>query len=434
LIEAHQNRSTENGRSQQFYHFTADQLRRVRLTLTRHQYECSLPQDDAILSGQLTIWEPLYQAIVGEFTNTSDAGIFSGDRNTRQGTQHYSAMALTIRAFLPFACRYIPALDIAIFSLLTMYYGRLHANAGLVSLARSSYIAALSQFRQDLPKARAGPTGTPHIHQALCCTSIALCCFEHLEEVTTSGFGYAAHLNGALRLLQSCGSAMVRDLPGFRLLLKGFRMIALHNSIQRRQSTFLSDQEWNLGIFDKDDSTMQDSLITLAFEVPGLLESVDHLQASMDSSPAPSRNAIVLLEKIHSLRSRLQSWLQELESSVEGDLFWPLNQPEVDGVQFVDPECKPEHRGSLQQLTFASGTIAGLLTHYWCSELSLYTAETVVHRHLQAGELGGSDRGTSSRADKTAQHILEAQAYLTSCLEGTLSMQLVVGTVERYFA
>jgi hypothetical protein len=66
------------------------------LILTSHQYECSLPQDDAILSGQLTVWEPLYQAIVGEFTNTSDAGIFSGDRNTRQGTKHYSAMALTI--------------------------------------------------------------------------------------------------------------------------------------------------------------------------------------------------------------------------------------------------------------------------------------------------------------------------------------------------
>jgi hypothetical protein len=148
------------------------------LILTSHQYECSLPQDDAILSGQLTVWEPLYQAIVGEFTNTSDAGIFSGDRNTRQGTKHYSAMALTIRAFLPFACKYIPALDIAIFSLLTMYYGRLHANAGLVSLARSSYIAALSQFRQDLPKARVGPTGTRHIHQALCCTSIALCCLS----------------------------------------------------------------------------------------------------------------------------------------------------------------------------------------------------------------------------------------------------------------
>jgi hypothetical protein len=125
---------------------------------------------------------------------------------------------------------------------------------------------------------------------------------EHLEEVTTSGFGYAAHLNGALRLLQSCGSAMVRDLPGFRLLLKGFRMIALHNSIQRRRSTFLSDQEWNHAIFDKDDSTMQDSLITLAFEVPGLLESVDHLQASMDGSTD-------IVSDNHS-RKEISPWLQ----------------------------------------------------------------------------------------------------------------------------
>jgi hypothetical protein len=315
-----------------------------------------------------------------------------------------------------------------------MYYGRLRANAGLVSLARSSYITALSEFRQNLPKVRVGPTGTPHIHQALCCTSIALCCFEHLEEVTTLGFGYAAYLNGALQLLQSYGSAMVRNSPGFRLLLKGFRMIALQNSIQRRGSTFLSDQEWNQGIFDGDNSTTQDSLITLGFEVPGLLESVDQLQTSIDSSSASSGNATVLLEEIHSLHSRLQLWLQELESSIEGDLFWPLDQPKVSRLRFVNSECEPERQSNLQQLTFASGTIAGLLTHYWCFKLSLFTAETVVHRHIQAKDIGGSDRGRASRADKAAQHILEAQEYLTKCLEGTIFMQLVVGTVERYFA
>jgi hypothetical protein len=54
LIEAHQDRSTENGRSQQFYQFTTNQLQGVRLTLTRHQYERSLPRDVAIVFGKLT--------------------------------------------------------------------------------------------------------------------------------------------------------------------------------------------------------------------------------------------------------------------------------------------------------------------------------------------------------------------------------------------
>lgn len=343
-------------------------------------------------------------------------------------------MALTIRALLPFACKYIPALDMAIFSLLAMYYGRLHANAGLVKLARSSYTATLSEFLRLLPKVTATSAGNSYIGHALCRTSIALCCLEHLDEIGTSGVGYAAHFDGALQLLQSCGSAMVQDLPGSRLLLKGFRSTAVHISVQRRQPTFLSEHEWNQQMFDTADSTVQDRLVTMALEVPGILELVDDFHASTSTSSGSSESATALLERIHSLKARFHSWLTELDASVEGDLYWVSGQRGFETPRSVDTECQPKVRSSHQQLDFATGTIAGLLAHYWSFELNLLTAESLVQTSVQTKNSTGSVVDTSARADKTAQYILEAQPYLTSCLEGTICMQLVMGTAKRYFA
>jgi hypothetical protein len=433
LIEAHQNRSVDNGRSERFYQFSVNQLQEIRSTLVHHQYVSPLPGDVTLLSARPTLWEPLYQAVIREFTNTSESGIFSGDRNTRPGTKHYSAMAQTIRALLPFALKYIPALDIAIFSLLTMYYGRLRADAGLVSLARTSYVATLSEFGRYISKTRDGATETHHLRRALCCTSIALCCFEHLDEVATVGSGYRAHLNGALQLLQSCGPAMARELPSFRLLLKGFRTIALHNSIKCRRSTFLSEQDWNHNIFGEADATIQDQLITMAMRLPGLLESVDSLQMSSRNSLVSPDIAPTLFRQIQSLRHELQSWSERFESTIEGDLFWPSSQPGIGSLRFVDPECIPERWSNLQQLTFASGTIAGLLSHYWCFELNLLSAEAIAQRFLTAEDKDTRNSSLTSQADKSVQHILEAQPYLTTCLEGTICMQLVMDTVKGYF-
>jgi hypothetical protein len=343
-------------------------------------------------------------------------------------------MALTIRALLPLAAKYVPVLDIAIFSLLAIYYGRLHANSGLVHLARSAYVATLSEFRRYLLKATVVSARTSHALKALCCTSIALCCFEHLDEVATLGFGYIAHFDGALRLLQSCGSTMVQNSPGLKSLLKGFRLIALHISIQRRRSTFLSKSAWNQEIFDGVDSTVRDRLITMAFEIPELLEQTDNLKTSVSLVSSSSVNAIALLSKIRSLQARFRSWLDELNGSIEGDLFWPLSKQGIGAQHFLDNECKPNKQNDLQQLNFASATIAGMLAHYWSFKLIILVAEAEVQNSLEAKGAASSAAFKSTKTDETVQHILEAQPYLTSCLEGTICMQLVMGHVENYFA
>ena len=126
----------------------------------------------------------MYRAIVDKYDDSRSRAIFSGDRNSTRGTKHYSAMAFNIRALLPFAIKYIPVLDIAVFSLLVMYYGRLHSDARLIHIARSGYTAAISQFRQNLHTAIPGAARATYV--ARFCTSVALCCFEQLDEIATS--------------------------------------------------------------------------------------------------------------------------------------------------------------------------------------------------------------------------------------------------------
>lgn len=443
MSQAYQSRSTESGRSQLFYGLSVAQLQRTRSSFLRHEFKSSLRPDEALLSGRLALWEPLYQAIAAEFRDSCSPGIFSGDRNVLQGTRHYSSMALTIRALLPFASKFIPVLDTAIFSLLVMYYGRLHANAGLVDLARSGYTVTIAQFRRYLHTATPGATGALNISRAMFCTSVALCCFEQLDEVAAIGFGYTAHLNGALQLLQSCGPNAVQDFPEVKPVLNAFRTIAAHDSIQRRRATYLSESEWNQEIFEGDGWTARDHLMSLAMRIPALLESVDKLQMGLCGNSSLYDRATTLLRDLHELQAMFQSWMDGVACSIRDDLFWPSVHPKVGWSQVVDAECKPKHRSSLQQLSFPNGSIAGLLVHYWSFQLELFAAEDILQRHVQtsgaddgarSGSATGESQTISRKADETAQLIMEAQPYLTSCLEGIIGLQLPMESVKRHFA
>jgi hypothetical protein len=434
LSEAYRSRSTESERSQQFYESSVAHLQKMRLALLRYEFKSSLPRDDELLSGRLFLWKPLYQAIIDEFDDTRSLAIFSGDRNIMQGSKLYSSMALNIRALLPFAAKCILVLDMALFSLLVMYYGRLHANTRLVDLARSGYTAAISQYRRYLYTANFEAIGTTRMSSALFCTSVALCCFEQLDEITASGFGYTAHMDGALRLLQSCGSNITKDFPEISPVLRGFKRISVHVSIQRRQATFLSDPLWNQQLSLDDTAYPRDRLTSLAFEIPGLLDAIDRTQKSACRNPKLPSGTELLLQRIRKLQAKLQSWLAEVKNSIECDLFWTSGANTANRPQMVDSECSPKHQSSLQQLSFANGSVAGLLVHYWSFCLELLMAEDTLQQCLEASGQDCGAQNVSLKANETAQLIMEAHPYLTSCFEGVIGLQLPMETVNRYFA
>ena len=89
-----------------------------------------------------------YSSLVTAFgTNSGEDGMFTGDRVN--GTD-YSSIALCIRSLLPLAFCAGPLLDAAIFSLLTVYMGRLTADSRLLELSQSAYTAAVGRYRYKL--------------------------------------------------------------------------------------------------------------------------------------------------------------------------------------------------------------------------------------------------------------------------------------------
>lgn len=62
----------------------------------------------------------------------------------------YSSVALCIRSLLPLAFSAAPVLDAAIFSLLTVYLGRLTTDSRLVDLSQSAYTIAVGKYRHKL--------------------------------------------------------------------------------------------------------------------------------------------------------------------------------------------------------------------------------------------------------------------------------------------
>lgn len=403
----------------------------MHLSAARSEATSTLHRNDSILSGRLCLWEPLYRSIIQEFQSTSTSGIFSGDRNTMAGTQHYSSVAISIRALLPFACRSTPVADTAIFSLLTMYYGRLYGNTGLVNLAQSSYTVALGELGRYLPQAT---SRNPHICSVLLCASVALSVFENICKVSAFGPAHMTHLEGSLQLLQTCGQAIVRNSPALKLLIGGLRTSAAYASIQRRQSGILSQPEWNRLFLCGTKATARDRLIAMAFAVPPLLELVDKVHLASDVSFRSPASINVLLHDIRNLQGKFQSWMEYVSQSVEGELFWPSSRPVISSTQHIDSECRPKHQSSLQQLSFISGTIAGLLVQCWSFQLELLTAEATLQNLTHHNTALDPAKSARQRADEVAQLIMESQPYLASCFEGLLCLELPMETVRRYLA
>ena len=111
-----------------------------------HQTTLSLLESNAAFATKPTHF--FYSTLLAAFkTNSRQDGMFTGDRVN--GTD-YSSIALSIRSLLPLAFSAGQVLDDAIFSLLTVYLGRLTADRRLLELSHSAYTAAVGRYRYKL--------------------------------------------------------------------------------------------------------------------------------------------------------------------------------------------------------------------------------------------------------------------------------------------
>jgi hypothetical protein len=439
------------GSLNEFYRVTIENVHTIRSWVARHEFRSLLPESSATSIIVTHLAKSTFSALLADFKPGRATGIFGADRVTLPTLVHYSNVAICIRALIPLATISVPLLDYTIFSLLALYYGRLHGNAGLVELARSSYTFALRHYSQQLEHCMGLPrSDRPVKFQILICASIALQVFEHLDNVDVHGVGHLAHVDGALSMLEEFGATSVQTSTGMRRIFSGFRGIVMYAAIERRTTSYLAEHGWLHVPYRGVTKTSRDRLNDLGLQVPVHLQSADEIKTKdrieRTTSGLVVDQSLQRLNEISSLQRELDKWLHNLKIDTNGPLYWPSLDPPAEATIEMDLECQPKYSNNHHGLVFSCGPIAGLLTQFWCLQLELLLTsielEEIALRYFdeERAESPSARLATQRRleqdrndAEQIAKLILQAEPRLSSCFEGLICIQAPLRTLSRYF-
>lgn len=296
-----------------------------------------------------------------------EGGIFGGDQVEGTGTKHYSNIATCIRALIPLSSLRVLALDHSLLSLLSLYYGRLNADLGLVDFAHLDYTIALGQYSRVLEQfSSKKPKVSTKAYQIFACISIALQMFKFLTGVETESAEDQSHMKDVLTDLQCCGPHFLQMSPEMRNAFCGLRGPAAFLAIEQREGTFLADPDWLTVPFENVGKSMRDQLNDLALQVPSLLECSDTFAAGIAnrSSPQYVECGRRLLMRVANLQQRLAEWLDAFKTTTSEPLYWSRSLPVTYAKDGYDIEWMPRHT-DLHQFRFLSAPVAGLPVHYW---------------------------------------------------------------------
>ncbi|KFZ02656.1 hypothetical protein V500_00046 [Pseudogymnoascus sp. VKM F-4518 (FW-2643)] len=427
LSQAYQHRVAILEHSRQFFDTTMLWIRYLRGLLAERQWSSSLALDQNVRPSYKTSHELVYQALLNDF-RPKNQGIFSGDRIEGTGTKHYSNIATCVRALLPLSSLSIPTLDLSLLSLLSLYYGSLHGDAGLEEFAYSSYTIALGQYSHLL---------TRFLSKDAKVSAAA----------ATQSAEYRPHMQGALAALQASGPQPLLTSCGMQKAFCGLRGAAVFTAIEQREQTFFAEPDW-LGIpFEHVNKSTRDHLTDLGVHIPNLLQCFDILSASTTTgyTALHFETGMSLLTQITDLEQKLEGWLSALETTTSEPLYWPRNLPTTHDRKHHDAECVPKYSNKFHQLVFHSGPVAGLLVHYWSFRLQLGITSIklqqsllshvsqVPERAIFQEKLSQNLQREQALADDTAQLILGAEPSLSSCFEGFVCLQPPLRIVTNYF-
>nr|POE56354.1 hypothetical protein CFP56_50898 [Quercus suber] len=447
LSQAYRDRSDEIVHTKKFCQATFSHVENLRTLLAQHQLRSSLMRNPAVHSTTDAPLFQTYRALLHEFEpRNGPIGIFSADRINASGSKHYSTVALCIRSLLPLASLGIEILDISLFSLLCMYYGRLHADVGLVELSLSLYTDTLQQFHGRLRNVISNTNIGLVPRQDLMCASLALVFFEIIAEIDVYGPGHVAHFDAAMNFLQHCGPSNSQSSPVSQLLSRILTDISINIDIHRRVPSFLREPEWLTVTSDAQASSMKAQLFRIGSGIPYLLMSADILHLDLHSARLTQErfavDALALLEEFAAVKSKFDAWHHDLHKSGQEPLYWSRSQPIVQPVDLKDDECTPKYKNSFHQLSFRSGPDAGLLVQSWAFQLELTMTSTDLQEALLKEDILMSERPQIKAAiskarvaaGQMAQLILEAEPYLSSCFEGLICLQSPLKVTKRFFA
>lgn len=200
--------------------------------------------------------------------------------------------------------------------------------------------------------------------------------------------------------------------------------------------------EWLHVPFQGTEKTRVERLHDLALELPDLLERTDTI-AALSLVGELDEDIKTLVAEYVDLKNRLLLWLEDFEAEEGGQIYWlPISDAEREQPSpEPDPICVPSFPDQSFVLRFPSGPKAGLLCHYWSFQLQLLMELSELERRRFLPSDGGALRDKSSKSDSVlieteayelAQLILQAEPYLSSCLEGRITVQAPLEIVNRY--
>lgn len=169
-----------------------------------------------------------------------------------------------------------------------------------------------------------------------------------------------------------------------------------------------------------------------------MLERTDSIEESQDPFCLTTGSAIALKLDYLALRQDFVDWFNHVIVDDYGPIYWyTSDQPNIKPEE--DPICVPNLTAGTSKVSFRDGPRAGLLTHYWGYQLELimglldlYKTELGDHSQLLDLVPGFDVDACLREADTLAHLILEAEPYLSSCLEGRITMQSPRETLLRY--
>jgi hypothetical protein len=227
----------------------------------------------------------------------------------------------------------------------------------------------------------------------------------------------------------------------------------LNAAIQRRTLVCLAKPEWLHIPFLGSPKTDLDKLHDLAFKIPALLARISEI-IQQERCPPPSGNdrdanrldepctspagALELASEYEMSLSSMEKWLEDFAQRHPSPLYWSMKTPFSCPSPFieVDPQCIPKFTNAPYRLRFPNSQIAGVLASFWSYQLDLLLGLIELERSLVAHGFNMTKKLDIHQSDarERACSILDTLPYLTSCFEGSLRLQGLIKTVDRYFS
>ena len=230
-------------------------------------------------------------------------------------------------------------------------------------------------------------------------------------------------------------------------------------AFRSRKAMFLAADSWASVPYQFSAKSSHELLLDIILQIPGLLERADQIKLlgpteeywsdaqqctnGSYSSIARYNQAIEYLQDCDSVIQKLNHWLESLQESENGPLWW---YSKVSDLRYSKSQSILGTQSDNQSSTihFSGSRIPGLLINYWTGLLELCTAALEIgtslhHISLQkiaCGTLSFQHSSMSMDADipsKLAMRICDTAVHLGSSLEGCTMAYIPVMLAEKYF-